>query len=126
MAESPVPRRILIADDDTRLVDLLREFLIPRGFEIQIATNGKEALAQASTGSFDLVLLDVMMPLQDGYHVAAEIHASMGTRAPKILLMTARDARSERHFADLTGAVGILQKPFLLDELVALLSQHCP
>ena len=60
----------------------------------------------------DLVLLDVMMPYIDGYHVASEICSKMGRNAPKIMIMTSRDTVREKGIALMSGAVSVLQKPF--------------
>ena len=65
------------------------------------------------------MLLDVMMPYIDGYHVASEISSRQGTDAPKIIIMTSRDVASEKGIAMLSGASEVVQKPFSLDELDA-------
>ena len=114
-------KRILIADDDPDIIDLLESYLKRAGFEVTIRVNGKDALQAAEAGKFDLVLLDVMMPYIDGYHVASEISSRLGTDAPKIIIMTSRDTASEKGIALLSGACEVVQKPFSLDELDAKL-----
>ena len=64
-------KRILVADDDPDLLELLKMDLAFQGYEVVAATNGKEALDMATAQRVDLVLLDVMMPYIDGYHVAS-------------------------------------------------------
>jgi len=114
-------KRILIADDDPDIIDLLESYLKRAGFDVTIRVNGKDALQTAETEKFDLVLLDVMMPYIDGYHVASEISSRLGTDAPKIIIMTSRDTASEKGIALLSGACEVVQKPFSLDELDAKL-----
>ena len=112
-------KRILIADDDPDIIDLLEVYFKGAGFQVTATVNGKDALQKAETEKFDLVLLDVMMPYIDGYHVASEISSRLGSEAPKIIIMTSRDVASEKGIALLSGASDVVQKPFTLDELDA-------
>ncbi|MEI7528167.1 MAG: response regulator transcription factor [Elusimicrobiota bacterium] len=112
-------KRILIADDDPDICDLLESYFRKAGYAVTITVNGKEALQKAEAEKFDLVLLDVMMPYIDGYHVASEISSRGGADAPKIVIMTSRDIASERGIIQLSGACDALQKPFTLQELGA-------
>ncbi|HCC48831.1 MAG TPA: hypothetical protein DEQ38_12055 [Elusimicrobia bacterium] len=110
-------KRILIADDDPDLIDLLESFFRGQGYDVTAKVNGKDALQAAETEKFDLVLLDVMMPYIDGYHVASEISSRLGTEAPKIIIMTSRDTASEKGIALLSGANDVVQKPFSLEDI---------
>ena len=112
-------KRLLIADDDPDIIDLLESYFRKSGFIVTAKINGKDALQAAEAEKFDLVLLDVMMPYIDGYHVASEISSRLGSEAPKIIIMTSRDVSSERGIALLSGASDVVQKPFTLDELDA-------
>ena len=112
-------KRILIADDDPDIIDLLESYFNGAGYEVTAKVNGKEALQTAEAEKFDLVLLDVMMPYIDGYHVASEISSRLGSDGPKIIIMTSRDVASEKGIALLSGACDVVQKPFSLDELDA-------
>ncbi|HBL18125.1 MAG: hypothetical protein A2X36_15525 [Elusimicrobia bacterium GWA2_69_24] len=118
-------KRILVADDDPDLLDLLKMDLEFQGYEILTANNGKEALEIAGKERLDLVLLDVMMPYIDGYHVASELSAKLGPAVPKIVIMTSRDTVREKGIAMMSGAVSVLQKPFemagLHDRIKAIL-----
>ena len=112
-------KRILIADDDPDLIDLLEAYFRRQGFDVTAKVNGKDALQAAESDRFDLVLLDVMMPYIDGYHVASEISSRLGSNAPKIIIMTSRDTSSERGIALLSGANERVQKPFSLEDMDA-------
>jgi len=105
-------KRILVADDDPDLLELLNMDLSFQGYEVVTATNGKEALDLAQKEKLDLILLDVMMPYIDGYHVASELSTKMGSSVPKIMIMTSRDTVREKGVAMMSGAVSVLQKPF--------------
>ena len=124
-------KRILIADDDPDFVELLQLDLTQKGYEVRTTGNGKDTLQAALAEKFDLVLLDVMMPYIDGYHVACELSARLGARAPYIIIMTSRDAKREKGIALMSGAQEALQKPFELSYLherveTALSRTPCP
>ena len=78
-----IKKRILVADDDPDLLDLLKMDLAYQGYEVLAAVNGKDALQIALKEQLDLVLLDVMMPYIDGYHVAYELTNKLGAKAPR-------------------------------------------
>ena len=115
-------KRILVADDDPDLLDLLKLDLSYQGYEILTAANGKDALQMAVSEKFDLVLLDVMMPYIDGYHVASEITTKLGAAAPKIMVMTSRDTGREKGIALLSGALAVIQKPFTMAQIHTAIS----
>ena len=115
-------KRILVADDDPDLLDLLKLDLGMQGYEVLVAANGKDALQMSMTEKVDLVLLDVMMPYIDGYHVAYEISSKLGANSPMIVLMTSRDTAREKGIALMSGAQEVLQKPFEMDALHAKLT----
>jgi DNA-binding response OmpR family regulator len=120
-------KRILVADDDPDLLDLLKMDLGFQGYEVLAAANGKDALQMAMAEQLDLVLLDVMMPYIDGYHVAYELTNKLGSKAPRIVIMTSRDTVKEKGIALMSGAMEVLQKPFemakLHERLAAILAK---
>ncbi|MBI4657046.1 MAG: response regulator [Elusimicrobia bacterium] len=110
-------KRILIADDDPDILDLLESYLVKKGYEVVIVNNGKDAIQKVEYEKFDLLLLDVMMPYIDGYHVAHEISSRLEQNMPRIIIMTSRDVSNEKGIALLSGAQDMIQKPFSLAEL---------
>jgi DNA-binding response OmpR family regulator len=120
-------KRILVADDDPDLLDLIKMDLTRQGYEVLLAANGKDALQTSLNEPLDLVLLDVMMPYIDGYHVAYELTNKLGAKAPRIMIMTSRDTIKEKGIALMSGASDILQKPFemakLHDRIIAVLAK---
>jgi len=110
-------QRILIADDDPDLLDLLQMDLAHHGYDTLTATNGKDTLQVAMAEKIDLILLDVMMPYIDGYHVAYEVTNKLGPRAPYIIIMTSRDTTREKGIALMSGAHEVIQKPFEMAKL---------
>ncbi|MEK7389456.1 MAG: response regulator [Elusimicrobiota bacterium] len=110
-------KRILVADDDPDLLDLLKMDLTHQGYDVLVAADGKDALQTALNEKLDLILLDVMMPYIDGYHVAYELTNKLGAKAPRIMIMTSRDTVKEKGIALMSGAAEVLQKPFEMVKL---------
>jgi two-component system response regulator MprA len=108
---------ILVVDDDARLRKALRRVLVSHGFEVEMAANGDEALAQIRARTFDAVVLDMMMPGSDGIEVCEQLRAG-GDQLP-VLMLTARDAVRDRVAGLEAGADDYLVKPFANEELIA-------
>ncbi len=108
---------ILVVDDDAGLRKALRRVLVSQGFDVEVADGGTEALARLGASSFDLVVLDVMMPGHDGIEICERLRAA-GDRLP-VLMLTARDAVRDRVAGLEAGADDYLVKPFANEELVA-------
>ena len=87
---------ILIVDDQPQNVELLEAYLVPKGYEIVKATNGDEALGKLSGNQIDLILLDVMMPLMDGFEVTRRVRKDETHRLLPIILVTAMRETEDR------------------------------
>jgi two-component system response regulator MprA len=111
--------RLLVVDDDRALRDVLRRALSLSGYEIRLAENGSEALAEVNGAVPDAVVLDVGLPDIDGLEVCRLLRRE-GNRVP-VLMLTARDAVSDRIDGLDAGADDYLVKPFDIDELKARL-----
>lgn len=107
---------ILVADDEEGLLELIRFSLDADGHSVTTAKNGRDALNLARKSRFDLVVMDVMMPFMDGYHVASEI--SQAKDSPPILLLTSRDFDQDQTAIKGSGATAFLSKPFEITELL--------
>ena len=117
--EPPVPMRILVAEDETRIANLVEAGLRGRGFDVVLARDGAEALAKACGGEFDCIVLDLMLPKIDGIEVLRQIRAR-GVCA-MVLILTARGEVPDRVVGLEAGADDYMGKPFSLDELAARL-----
>lgn len=109
--------RILIVDDEPRIRQLIREYLEHEGFSCTEATDGSAALAQLSGSSFDLVLLDIMMPFVDGMTCLREMRARKITTP--VIMLTARGEEYDRIAGLEGGADDYIVKPFSPREMVA-------
>ncbi|MCX6545762.1 MAG: response regulator transcription factor [Acidobacteria bacterium] len=109
--------RILTIEDDRHMAGLLQKGLTEEGHTVALGRTGPEGLALAESGSFDVIVLDVMLPGIDGYEVARRLRSARN-RTP-ILMLTARDATSDVVKGLDAGADDYLTKPFSFDELLA-------
>ncbi len=105
---------VLVVDDDTSILDTVSSILSGEGFDVVSASSGQEALEAVARKLPVLILLDMRMPVMDGWAVERALRGQ-GIRVP-IIVMTA--AESARRWADEVGAEGYLAKPFGLDELL--------
>ncbi len=112
-----MPVRVVVVDDDEALRNAVRRALRLEGYDVELAADGAEALAHLAGLRADLVVLDVLMPVLDGITVCRRLRES-GDRTP-ILMLTARDAVSDRVAGLDAGADDYLTKPFVLEELLA-------
>ena len=109
--------RILLVDDEQSIQTLLSFPLRKDGYEVVQATDGREALARFGETTFDLVVLDVMLPDVDGFAVQERLRSD--GRGVPVLFLTARDSVEDRVRGLTLGGDDYLTKPFSIDELVA-------
>ncbi len=109
---------MLVVDDDPDILEALAEILEVEGFDIWRARNGQEALERLGPPSPQLILLDLMMPVMDGYEFALKMHVKKEVAGIPIIVLSAD--RNVGTKAKEIGAVGYLAKPFELNELLEL------
>ncbi len=109
--------RVLLAEDELDAARVLAKGLRERSFAVDIAAEGEEAVYLSSINNYDLIILDVMLPLKDGFEVCREIRAG-GTSVP-VLMLTALDDVRDRITGLDSGADDYLIKPFDFHELLA-------
>ena len=109
--------RVLIVDDEVDLAEGIAEGLRNEGFEVDLAHDGDSGLAMATSGGFDLIVLDIMLPKRNGYRVCSELRES-GSTTP-ILMLTAKRGEFDEAEAFDTGADDYLGKPFTFMILLA-------
>jgi len=134
MTDSPPQPRLLVVDDDRRLRELLVQFLNDNGFLVLAAANTAEARAYLASQPVDLMVLDIMMPGEDGLSLTKSLtqinQKGTGGSAIPILLLTARDQVNDRIQGFEVGADDYLSKPFepreLLVRIKAILRRVSP
>ena len=111
-------KKVLIADDEPHIVISL-EFLMEHcGYVVSVAHNGEEALQQVETFKPDLILLDVMLPLRNGFDVCQKIRENAALQATKIIMLTAKGHAAEIAKGYALGADVYITKPFGTKELL--------
>jgi two-component system, OmpR family, response regulator MprA len=116
-APAPGRERLLVVDDDPDVRDSLRRALGHAGYEVTTAVHGADALDSVARSPVDLIVLDVLMPMVDGFDACRKLR-ERGDPTP-ILVLTARDAIDDRVTGLEVGADDYLVKPFALRELMA-------
>jgi two-component system, OmpR family, copper resistance phosphate regulon response regulator CusR len=119
--QSPAPR-ILIAEDEARLAAFLEKGLRKSGFETAVAEDGQAALEMAQSDDYALLLLDIGLPLKDGWLVLQELRR-LGQSLP-IIIVTAFSDDRKRATAMAAGANDYVTKPFRFNELLQRIQQQ--
>ncbi|HTO50309.1 MAG TPA: response regulator [Burkholderiales bacterium] len=112
-------KRVLIADDEPNIVASLEFLMEQAGFEVKVASDGRAALGLVASFRPDLVLLDVMMPVKNGYEVCQQLKGDADTRGVKVILLSAKGRDVEVAKGLELGADAYVTKPFSTRELVA-------
>lgn len=113
--------KILIVEDDAEIAMLEKDYMEINGFGAEIITDGKRALAALQKGGYDLVLLDLMLPGENGYDICRQIRDKINI---PILMVTARTESADKILGLGLGADDYIAKPFDPAELVARVKSH--
>lgn len=108
--------KVLLAEDDKNLGNVLKAYLEAKGFNTTLCIDGKEALETFKRNDFDFCILDIMMPIMDGFTVAKEIR-KLDTKVP-FLFLTAKSMQEDKIYGFELGADDYLTKPFSMEELL--------
>jgi two-component system phosphate regulon response regulator OmpR len=114
---APASRKLLIVDDDPRMCDLLRRYLTENGFDVSLAQDGSAMNRLLLREPFDLIVLDLMLPGEDGLSIVRRLRGA-GERTP-VIMLTARGDDVDRIIGLEVGADDYLPKPFNPRELLA-------
>lgn len=115
--------KILIADDEPNIVVSLEYLMKREGFDVRVAANGDEALAQLAEFAPDLLLLDVMLPRRNGFEVCQQLRSDPRWKDLKVVMLTAKGREIEMQKGLALGADVYITKPFSTKELVARVKQ---
>lgn len=120
------PARILVVDDEPDTLGLIELTLQTAGFSVRTAANGDQALAIILNDSFDLLLLDIMMPGMTGFDLL-EILKGRDVKIPPVVFLTAKSRQEDREIGEKLGAAAFLTKPTtrgdLLDTIRSIISE---
>ncbi len=118
------PNHVLVVDDELFNRELLEGLLVPLGYEVTLAEDGKEALEKVKEKAPDVILLDIMMPIMDGFEVARQLKGKEETKSIPIVMVTALSEVEDRIKALEAGANDFLTKPVDMAELRATVSSQ--
>ncbi|MBI3964967.1 MAG: response regulator [Chloroflexi bacterium] len=113
--------RVLVVDDDESIRAVTELALVSEGYEVRTAPHGAAALRVVANEQPDVILLDMRMPVMDGWEFARVYRETPGPHAPIITVTAASDARA---WAAEIGAAGVLAKPFDIQDLITVVDQH--
>jgi two-component system response regulator VicR len=111
-------RKILVVDDEKDLLDLMDIILGAEGYLVITAVNGAEALKKVEEESPDLILLDIMMPVMDGWEVLKTLKNSEQTSHIPVVMVTAKIGNEDRRRGLMEGAADYICKPFAPREVI--------
>ena len=112
-------KKLLVIDDDSMVVKLIKDLTTAAGYSVASANNGQDGLELASHQKPDVILLDIMMPEMDGYKVAHQLKASPLTAGIPIIMLTAVCFDMNKQLALNMGVADYVTKPFDIKELLA-------
>lgn len=119
-------KRIMAVDDSTTMRDMVGFTLRGAGYEVVLAEDGMDALAQLKTERVDLVITDINMPNLDGIGLVAKLRDDPAYRTTPILILTTESDTTKRQQGKDAGATGWLVKPFDPRKLVSVVQKVCP
>jgi len=117
------PFRILVVEDEPVIRELVRSLLSDTDVQVECAANGTEGLKLARTQSFNLILLDVVLPGMDGITICRLLKAEPATKVVPLFMLTAKAKKADVEAATKAGADGYIHKPFRGAELMDLVSK---
>jgi len=109
--------KILIVEDEYNLADAIQTMLVKERYDTTIVTDGENGLDEALSGIYDLIILDVMLPMVDGFQILSELRENK--IQSKVIMLTAKATIDDKMMGFNNGADDYLTKPFHMDELLA-------
>ena len=117
-------KQILVVDDDPLIVKILREPLEREGYHVRVASHGLEALQEVKTNRPDLIILDILMPMLDGFKVARLLKFDKRFKDIPIIVLTSRATEGERKMGQQVGANEFLYKPFRYPQVLDVVKRY--
>ena len=117
-------KQILVVDDDPLVVKILRDPLKRAGYDVRVASHGLEALQKVKERRPDLIILDILMPLLDGFKVARLLKFDKRYKDIPIIVLTSRATAGERKMGEQVGADEFLYKPFRLPQIMGIVQRY--
>ena len=116
-------RKIIVVEDDKDINELVCYNLRKEGFEVSPVFDGEEAQRSLKAADFDIVILDIMLPGENGFSICRSIKESPRADKPKVIMLTAKNEIRDRLYAHFLGADYYITKPFSVDVLVSVVKE---
>lgn len=110
---------ILVVDDSPTQLRLITDALDGKGYQISTATSGEDAIEKAGQVNPDLIILDIILPNQNGYQVCRQLKSTPATKDIKVVMLSTKDQDSDKFWGMKQGADDYLTKPFEEDDLLS-------
>lgn len=110
--------KILVIDDEPEITEIINAFLSNAGYKVEIENSAVEGLAKAKSYKPDIILLDIMMPVMDGYEVCAQLKKDQKTAQIPVLFLTGKDAKDDGGMSFQSGGDLFIKKPFSCERLL--------
>jgi len=117
-------KQVLVVDDDPLVVKILKEPLQKEGYHVRVASHGLEALKQVKDSRPDLIILDILMPMLDGFKTARLLKFDKRYKDIPIIVLTSRATEGERKMGEQVGANEFLYKPFRLPNVLNIVKRY--
>jgi CheY-like chemotaxis protein len=117
-------KQVLVVDDDPLIVKMLSEPLEREGYKVCVASNGLEALKKVKENQPDLILLDILMPLMDGFKVTRLLKFDKRYKDIPIIVLTSRATEGERKMGAQVGADEFMFKPFRIPQVMDVVNRY--
>jgi len=117
-------KKVLVVDDDPLVVKILRGPLLKAGYDVDVASQGLEALQKVKEKRPDLIILDILMPLLDGFKVARFLKFDKRFKDIPIIVLTSRATEGERKMGKQVGADEFLYKPFRIPQVMDVVQRY--
>ena len=111
--------KILVVDDDANICELLRLYLTKEGYQVTVANDGEEGLEKFNAVKPDMVLLDIMLPEEDGLSILEKLRTDVRYKNLPVILLTAKGSEYDKVLGFEKGADDYIPKPFGMMEMVA-------
>jgi DNA-binding response OmpR family regulator len=114
----PMSNKVLVIDDEPEITEIIQAFLSNAGYKVEIENSPVEGFAKAKTYNPDVILLDIMMPVMDGYEVCAQLKKDPQTSHIPVLFLTGKDAKDDAGMSFHAGGDLFIKKPFSCERLL--------
>ena len=112
--------KVLVIDDEAEITDIVKSFLTNAGYEVVVENSSVMGIERARTYKPDLILLDIMMPVMDGYEVCSNIKKDFALSSVPVLFLTGKDAIDDNGQSFRAGADLFIKKPFSCERLLQM------